>query len=215
MAYNTDIKAGESYEHYYRRLAKVADQRLVRLESYRHRDYFKTATRWAYQGAINDIERYSGKGATRFNTAPPTDPDRLREKINDMVRFINAPTSTKQGIVNVYKKRAETLNKNWGTKFTWEDMAEYFESGQAKKWDEALGYQTALKTIAVLQKNKKKIIEGINNAKKQNVKTPIDENGNPIKINAPKNAEGEKDEILQLAIDTALKDSNLDITMLF
>ena len=139
----------------------------------------------------------------------------MREKINDMIRFINAPTSTKQGIVNVYKKRADTLNKNWGTNFSWEDMAAYFESGQAKKWDEALGYQTALKTIAVLQKNKKKIIKGIENAKEQNVKTPVDEEGEPIKINAPKNAEGEQDEILQIAIDKALSDSGLDLTMLF
>lgn len=215
MAYNTEQRAGESLERYYRRLAKVADQRLVRLEAYQHRDHFKTATRWAYQNAINDIERYSGKGAIRFNTNPPADADRMREKINDMIRFIQAPTSTKQGIVNVYKKRADTLNKNWGTNFTWEDMAAYFESGQAKKWDEALGYQTSLKTIAVLQKNKKKILDGIEKAKEQNKKVPVDKEGNPIHINAPLNAEGEKDEVLQLAIDQALADQNLDLTMLF
>lgn len=206
MAYNTDQKPGESVEHWYRRLAKTADQRLVRLESYSHDEYFSTATQWAYAKAQKDIGKWSGPEATRFNTNPPKNNEDMIAKINDMRSFLEAPSSTKKGIIDIYKKRADTFNKGrinekgekkggFGTEFTWQDIAQYYESGLAQKWTDKFGSETALKTIAVIQKNRKKIAKAI----KQNKE---------VFIRVPSN------EILQETVNKALKDQNLSVESL-
>lgn len=124
--YNTEQKPGETLEHYYRRLAKVADQRLVRLEELGKQEGYQGAVKWAYLKATEDAQYWGGyrdPKAPRFNTKPPADAAMLKAKISDIQEFLKAPTSTKAGIVEVYKKRAEAFNKNHGTNFTWNDWA--------------------------------------------------------------------------------------------
>lgn len=195
MAYNTEQKAGESLQSWYKRLAKTADQRLVRLESYEHDAMYKPATQWAYKKALKDIHKWSGSDANRFNVKPPEDPEKLLAKINDIRSFIESPTSTKKGITDVYKKRADTINKKYGTSFTWQQLAKYYQSGQAKIWDSKFGSKTALKTIGQLQKHKKQVIKDIEDADKRD-----------IRVN---------DDVLQKTVDRALADNDLDITALF
>ena len=194
-SYNLDQKPGESLERYYRRLAKTADQRLVRLEAYEHDKYFKTATQWAYAKAQKDIQKWQNKGPDdtklRFNTAPPKSHDQLIAKINDIKSFLSSPTSTKQGIINVYKKRADTINRKYGTNFTWEQLAKYYESGQSEIWDAKFGSKTALRAIAHIQKNKKKIKEAIQKADKKDIRV-----GNSM---------------MQKVVNKALKDNQLNI----
>ena len=69
------------------------------------------------------------------------------------------------GIVNTYKKSAESINKEYGTKFTWEDMANFYERKSNIDWDKKIGYKTSLYTIGVLQQNKAKIKEALEDAK--------------------------------------------------
>lgn len=166
--YNTEQREGESTLHYYRRLAKVADQRLVRLEALKYQKHFKHVESFAYSRAMYDIRSWSGKDATRFNTKPPENEEELRAKINDIKHFIEMPTSYKQGIVNTYKKSADTLNKNYGTDFTWEDMGNFYEREHNIDWEKRLGYKTSLYTIGVMQKNKKAIKDAVERAKKDN-----------------------------------------------
>ena len=193
--YNINQKPGETLENYYRRLAKTADQRLVRLESYEHDKYFKPATQWAYAKAQKDIQKWQNKGPEdkrlRFNTAPPKGEEQLLAKINDIKSFLESPTSTKQGIINVYKKRADTLNRKYGTQFTWQSLAKYYESGQAEAWDAKFGSKTALKTIAQLQKQDKKVKEAIKKAEAKDIRVD--------------------NSVLQKTVDMALADNNLNI----
>lgn len=170
----------EELEKEYRRLAKRADQRLVRLEAYRHDKNFKTATQWAYAKAEKDIEKWGGKN--RFNTKPPESKSQLEAKIADIKQFLESPTSTKAGITKVYKKRADTMNKKYGTNFTWENLAEYYNSGMAAKMDAQLGSKTALKMIGQAQKNKKDVISAIQEGSERNLKLAGSENVNK-KIN--------------------------------
>lgn len=155
----------------YRKLAKRADQRLVRLEEASKQANYQTATKWAYERAKRDIEKWAGHSVLkpRFNVKPPENAQQLQAKINDIKTFIEAPTSTKTGITNVYKERAKTLNKNYGTNFKWQDMAAYYQSGMAQKLSEQFGSKTALKTVAEVQKNKKKILEDIEKSKSINI----------------------------------------------
>lgn len=193
--YTIDQKPGETLQQYYRRLAKTADQRLVRLESYEHDRYFKPATQWAYAKAQKDIQKWQNKGPEdkrlRFNTAPPKGEEQMLAKINDIKSFLESPTSTKQGIINVYKKRADTLNRKYGTQFTWQSLAKYYESGQAEVWDAKFGSKTALKTIAQLQKQEKKVKEAIKKAEAKDIRVD--------------------NSVLKKTVDMALADNNLNI----
>ena len=166
----------EELKKIYRTLAKSADQRLVRLESYQHDKNFKPATKWAYARAMHDIEKWSGEEAQRFNTAPPKSKTDLLAKINDIKHFLESPTSTKKGIIDVYKKRADSLNKtmrasdpNWKD-LTWKDLAQYFDSALNEKLDKKFGSKTALKNFNAIKRNEKQIVEDIKEKKDLHIK---------------------------------------------
>lgn len=200
--YDIEQKPGESLERYYRRLAKTADQRLVRLESYSNDQYYKTAKEWAYSRAVKDIKKWLKPGAPepeklRFNTAPPQKTEDLVAKINDIKTFISSPTSTKKGITEVYKKRADTFNRKYGTKFTWQQLAKYYTSGQAELWEEKFGSKTALRTIGQIQKKGKKIISEIAKADAKDIRVEAD------------------NKVLTRTVNKALKDNELNIEDLF
>lgn len=166
--YNVDYKPGESDLQYYKRLAKAADQRLVRLEQlagvYVSPKTGETApgvpgyeavTQYAYAKAMRDLELYGG--GKRFNTKPPLNPDGtvdnrlLSEKLADMRAFLTSVTSTKEGINQVYQQRANTFNENFGTNYTWQQLADYYNSGDADKLAKDLSSATVQKAIGVVQ----------------------------------------------------------------
>lgn len=153
--YNYELRPGETLNELYNRLAKTSDQRMLRMERLAEKEEgFKTAKQWAYARAQKDIEKYGELRPgqkPRFNTKPPENESQLRAKINDMQTFLASPTSTKSGIVNVYKKRAETVNKKYGTNFTWEDLAKYYLQGQNKKYEKFAASQTILIAIGKIQ----------------------------------------------------------------
>ena len=133
--YNYEQKPGESIEAYYHRIAKVADQRLVRLERLAGQSGYGNATQWAYRRAMSDIETWSGEGATRFHTKAPSDKRSLQAKINDIKTFLGSESSTKSGISSTYQKRVETINKNYGTQFQVDDLQKIFSSALWKKME--------------------------------------------------------------------------------
>ena len=138
--YDFEQRAGESDLQYYKRIAKVADQRLVRLERYAGNKNYKNILSYAYEAALYDIRALTGDPeATRFNRVPAktksgaVNQQNLRAKINAVKRFLESPTSTKQGITKVYKQRAATINNKYGTDITWQEMANYYSSSMAEK----------------------------------------------------------------------------------
>lgn len=196
MAIVLDQKPGEDLLQYYRRLAKTADQRLVRLEEYSDQTGYKTATQWAYVRAIKDASKWNkyvkaDVNKIRFNTKPPEGTEDLLAKINDIKTFLSSPTSTKKGITDVYKKRAATVNSRYGTNFSWQQLAKYYESGQATVWDAKFGSKTALKTIGEIQRNKKQIEKSIEDADKKDIKV--------------------ENKVLEKTVKMALADNSLNI----
>ena len=158
----------------YRSLAKKADQRLVRIEKYSEQEHYKGMKTYAYARAQKDIQAWSGGAATRFNTAPPKNVQQLQAKINDIKEFLAMPTSTKSGVTSIYKKRADTINKKYGTKFKWQDLANFFESDLFKKLDSKYGSDTLIISIGVIKDldlSPKEIEEVI----KSNIKVSDDE----------------------------------------
>ena len=137
----------------YKQEAKAADQRLVRLEALQHDEHFHGVLEFSYKRAVRDIKSWGGDA--RFNTAPPRTVTELQAKISDIEHFLKSPTSKKSSILNIYKKRADTINKKYaaefGVKFSWEDIANYYESDMARKNDTSKGSKTLVRALAVLK----------------------------------------------------------------
>lgn len=159
-AYNLDYKPGETDLQYYKRLAKVADQRLVRLEQLSKVEGFEKVKSFAYDRAMRDLEAYGG--GTRFNTKPPVnaageiDQRLLSEKLADMRTFISSVTSTKKGIEAVFSERAKTFNQEFGTSYTWQDLADYYQSGDASRAAKRIpASNTTQRAIGIVQAARK------------------------------------------------------------
>lgn len=168
--YNIEQKEGESELAYYRRLAKAADQRLVRLEKLSHEKDFGAVNKYAYSRAMADIDIYN-PGGSRFNTKPPEDRRQFKEKIMDMRHFLESPTSTKAGVVETYQKRTDSFNKRFGTNFTWQELATYmdkFPHGKMK----GFGYETSIKAIAQIRNRAEDLKQNIKAVKDTKVSGP-------------------------------------------
>ena len=172
--YDLSYKPGEDALQYYRRLAKVADQRLVRLEKLEETPNFENVTAYAYARAQRDISRYT-EGGHRFNTKPPLNKDGtvntrlLNEKIADIKTFISSVSSTKGGIISTYQKRAKTLNDKYGTAYSWEDLADYFQSGDFEKHKKDYGSETIFKALGKIKRAENKVLQDIDNNNKRQI----------------------------------------------
>lgn len=162
---NLNKEPGESDRAYYIRLAKRADQRLVRLKKLSKQKGFEAVTSYSYATAMNDLKNF---GQTRFNAKVP-DPTTeegaflFREKLAAVKEFLKAPSSTKQGIKSVYQDKVDTMNERYGTNFNWQDMADFFNTGYAQKlFNELKASKTVMKAIGVIQHNLKEIKDGTN-----------------------------------------------------
>lgn len=166
--YNVEQRAGESAEKYYRRLAKAADQRLVRLERLAENPLYQNVKKFAYEEALEDIHKWNGVTASRFNTVPP-EGDKLYDKIEDIKSFLTKQTSNVGGINLMYKRMANTFNAKYGTNFTYQQIMKYFDSQQNEKWNKLFGSKTALTVIGEIQKSAKKIKREVSEADKRNI----------------------------------------------
>lgn len=176
--YNADRRSGESEMQWYRRLAKVADQRLVELEALSHDKHFEGVEKMAYGMAMKDIKKWGGN--KRFNIAPPSDPRQLIEKTMDIKYFLESPTSLKSGIVESYQRRADKLNELYGTDLKWQDLADYFERGVSARAARTAGggggteaSKTALRAIARIQKIRKDIVDKVESNENVTMPTPL------------------------------------------
>lgn len=159
----------------YKTLAKTADQRLVRLEAYSHDKNMGNALQWAYARAERDIKQWSGEKATRFNTAAPESMQQLLAKIEDIKTFLSSESSTKKGIIEILKGRAETFNEKYGTNYKWDELGDFFESEFYEDLDKSYGSDTIQEAVAQIQKNKKKILKALEKSKEVNIRVPDNE----------------------------------------
>lgn len=155
----------------YRKLAKRADQRLVRLEALSRQSKYENVLKYAYAVAAKNIETYGKpKDRPRFNTKPPANSNTLQAKINDIKLFLKSVSSTKKGIVSMYESRAEKLNKIMklkdGEGFTWQELADFFQTKSYEKIASRFGSDTAFETIGKIKENLSEIAKAIKDNKK-------------------------------------------------
>lgn len=196
----------------YKALAKRADQALVRLEKLSEQEHYHGVKNYAYARAARDIRAWDQKeakarekkglkpakiepGNIRFNRGMPKNEEQLRAKIADIRTFLDAPTSSKTKIKDIYQRRADTVNKRYKTNFTWEELANYYESTEAEK-------------IAAEHKASKSLIKALGAVK--NLDTP-----EQIHKAQRKNARIVKGDDIANQIARELLANNVDIAKMF
>lgn len=159
----------------YRKLAKRADQRLVRLEKLSTQKDFKQVKQWAYKNAVTDALQWGANPEKpRFNIKPPKSTVSLKAKIQDIKNFLEKPTSTKAGIIKIYDKKAQTLNekyKEYGLDLSWSDVGTFFESKLYKKLAKQYSSGTVIKAIATLKQNEGELLKDFQQHKASHIKT--------------------------------------------
>lgn len=162
----------------YRKLAKRADQRLVRLEKLSGQKKFKQVKQWAYKNAVTDALVWGASvDKPRFNIKPPKSTISLKAKIQDIKNFLEKPTSTKAGIIQIYQKKADTLNekyKDYDLHLTWSDIGDFFESKLYKKLAGSYGSGTRIKAIATIKQNEAEVLKNFEQHKASHIKTEDD-----------------------------------------
>lgn len=173
--YDVNQRPGESERQLYKRLAKAADRRLRRLEELSKQPEFKKVKKYAYAVAMRDIQSFT-PGKKTFDIKAPEDERLFKEKIAAMQHFLELPTSTKAGIVEVYQKRTDTINKTYGTNFTWQELADYFNKGYSDKVAKQVGgSKTALYAIGKIQRTEEDLVKGIKENTSITSDGPIDD----------------------------------------
>lgn len=152
----TKRKENESIEAYAKRLAMQSNKRLQRLNQYAEREHMKGIKNYAYKQAMRDIQSetlsWGRPGAKTYGLSMPADKKALQSKINSMVKFLESPTSTLTGIKKIYQERANTINERYGTNFTWEELANYYEKDISDINDSKYGSKTLIKALGAINR---------------------------------------------------------------
>lgn len=156
----------------YKRLAKSADRRLRALEGAQYKKGFEAITQYAYKRAMHDIGR-GERGRFDISVKDKTY-NEIVGMMNDVRRFYQSPTSTITGTREVYVRNAEKFNENFGTNFTWQQLAVLFDKDtglyeKVTNGDNKLGSPRIVRAIAIMKRNKKKVLNAIEKHKMANV----------------------------------------------
>ena len=160
----------EYYKSYYKQIAKSADARLLALERLSGKENYEDVLQWAYKDAMSNIHRNFGQNAKRFNRKQPDDLRKVYKQIRDVLEFLEMPTSSKQGIDEIYQKKSDTIRQRYGVKTTWQSIAGLFESKLYQKTDSKYGSKTVLTAIGIVQRNTNTILRALEEGKSISVR---------------------------------------------
>ena len=169
------------YLREYNKLAKKADRYMRELERFSRYEEYKDITKYAYRKAADMIKTwtppdkmYEGR-APRWQRNTPMDTRSLKAKIKDIDAFLHMKSATITGVKEIYKNRTEAINKKYGTNFTWQQLAHFFEDGGlADKAFDKYGSATVLLAYGKIQKNKNKALKAIEDFNDKNKITDSD-----------------------------------------
>lgn len=164
-----------------RKLAKRANQRLVRIERYSQREGMGGITEFAYKKAqqyikgslgvgpsgkgrfkehqkLYDVD--TGSGALSGQALYKANVQILRHRIKAMQEFLGSESSvlgtSKYGITRIYDKRTQTINDKFLSKYGLElsenDLKRFFESKKQAKLAEIVGSDQMFAVASVMKK---------------------------------------------------------------
>lgn len=139
----------------FRKLAKRADQRLVRMEQ-----AGKTNV-GAYRGAMRRVSQFS-PGGKRFNVKVPKDVRAVRARISAVREFLAAETSTAKGRKAVSKRIRDTIRDKYGLDIKNDDqLTAVFEGGLWSALNARFGSDTAIQILATVQQSDQDVKDAI------------------------------------------------------
>lgn len=204
------------YKSFYRQIAKTADARLLALERLSGKEGYENVKEWAYREAMYDIHAAFGENAKRFNRKLPDDLRSVYKDIRNVLRFLEEPTSSKQGIDEVYLKRAQTINYRYNVKVNWQNIAGLFESRLYQKTDSKYGSKTALKAIGFIQRNTETILKALQENKSISVRLGAEmSKSNEDKKHLSLDSSEKYDAALERTINNYLQYYKKDVKQLF
>ena len=149
------LQTQDDYRNFLKKISKKADERMRSLEGAEYYEKFKGIKNFAYRRALKDIERFGG--GKRFDTKQPKTMRGVKAKINAIMAFLNSVSSTRTGVLDVYKRRVDTLNKSQGTNFTWQELAAFWESKAYEILKESFtNSETLVQAVDILVHDKKR-----------------------------------------------------------
>lgn len=153
----------------YKKLAKQANMRLLRLE--KRAGSNPALLDWAYAHAQEDIRKWRGSGKSRYPSSVKGDApiSQLQARIADVEKFLEMETSTISGVKRVNEKRVDTINDKYGTDFSSSDFQQFARSGQLDKLKAQYGSKTMWKAIGQIRKNMDTLVEQMKQHKKREI----------------------------------------------
>ena len=172
MPKGKNIDAFKSELKEFQKLAKRADERLRNIrDNYSKRKGFENMINWAYKKAMRDIKHWSGNDATTFNQgASKLSLNQLRAKKHDVEEFLNAPTSKISSTVDLYQRRADTINERYGTNFSWEELGTVFEDKENNTFYQKGGI-SYVEAVGYMKDNEEALLQSLEDNSRVVIKT--------------------------------------------
>ena len=155
----------------YRTLRDRANERLRALEKLSDNPDFENVLGYAYRLVQRDVKELGLGDVSKVRYRTPKNTNKLESALKRVKNFLDMDTSTKSGIVDVYMKNTEALNKKFGTNFTWQEMKNYLDSINWNEIKKEYGSGRVIAAIKSLRENNIKAEDIEKNSKKYKVIT--------------------------------------------
>ena len=157
----------------YKRTSQRLDKQLYRLEkASQNKKEYKNLTKYAYEKMQKEIQNWS-PGNTRWGRTVPGGKDlkqkvrNLQKKLNVMKDLEKLPSFSIKKMKDIYGRAAAQINRDHGTDFEWQDIADFYGSAAAEWMDSQYGSDTVVIALGKFKKmsdkKKAKLVEQINN----------------------------------------------------
>lgn len=142
-------------------MLKEANMKLTNLEIAARDSEFSEILGFAYRNAMKEIKAIRGEEYRRFNM--PKNIHQLERTERALHQFLNAPTSSKKNVLELYEKNKDYLNEKFGSRFSWQKMGKFLRAAEFEDMKDTFTSSVAMIAMKQIYKHrrtgKKKFIQ--------------------------------------------------------
>lgn len=142
-------------------MLKEANMKLTNLEIAARDPEFSEILGFAYRNAMKEIKAMRGEEYRRFNI--PKNIHQLERTERALQQFLNAPTSSKKNVLELYEKNKDYLNEKFGSRFSWQKMGKFLRAAEFEDMKDTFTSSVAMIAMKQIYKHrrtgKKKFIQ--------------------------------------------------------
>lgn len=131
-----------------------ANMKLLNLEQMAKDPEYADIEKFAYRKAMQAIKEIRGKEYKRFNI--PKNTHQLEKTKRALEDFLESPTSSKKGIIELYEKNAASLNEKMGSKWSWQKVGSFLQAAEFEDIKAEYDSDIAVIMIKLLYKHRRK-----------------------------------------------------------